>query len=56
MGGKNYRLGNTYGLIWYKRKYGIIPVMGLHPRMRMKKTLNWLEMERKEKVRNINPN
>ena len=30
--------------------------MGLHPRVRMKKTLNWMERERRENGINIKPN
>ena len=30
--------------------------MGLHPRVRMKKNLHWMERQRREKGRNPNPN
>ena len=30
--------------------------MGLHPRVRMKKNLHWMERKRREKGKNINTN
>lgn len=41
MEGKNYRIGNVDGLIWYKRKSGEIPEMEVHREEKMTKIFHF---------------